>query len=100
MVVSSGDSLGGTLIFRSTLVTSISSMVLSICSVVSERLSSSFLSMMVGGDSEYLSSTGEFVDESSEENWELKDGFFWFLGLEGLELSCWVIGVVVVRRVW
>ena len=61
-----------------------STIVLSICSVVSERLSSSALSVMVGGDAEYCRCTRKSVDESSEENCEMKVSFD-FLVLKGLE---------------
>ena len=33
-------------------------------------------SIVGGGVSEYCSCTGESVEESSDENWELNDGFF------------------------
>ena len=88
IVVSSGLSLGGAFILRSTLVCVISSIVLCIWSVASDMLSSSVCTSVVGEGSSYSSCTGESVEESSEENCELNDGFFFFLATEGLLMFC------------
>ena len=87
-VVSSGDSLGGILIFRSTLVTSSLSIVLSIGSVDSEMLSSSESSIGRKGESEYCNCTGESSDESSDERFSRLWFRLVFLGVRVVEGGC------------
>ena len=55
--------------------------------------------MVFDGESEYCNCTGESVDESSEENWELNDGFLFFRECREVRVVCWVIGGLVDRRV-
>ena len=98
-MVSSGVSLGGILIFRSTRVTSSSSRVLSIGSVVSEVLSSSERSIFRIVGSSYCRSTGESSEESSDERMSFRVFRFIFRGVGGVEVGCCVSGELVVRSV-